>query len=221
MTIDQAYRFIQFVTNKEQRGDIPPAQFNLIAPLAQLELISNLLGNEELLSPSGVPPYGYKSNRKIDTLLRPLVTGPITITVDGSGNFSYPSDFLWPDAVHKADYTKIRIVDSDEYPEVKQSVIHPPTSDYPVIIFRSPQGYCDPINLGSFKMSYVAIPTDPYWNYSDVNNEPVYVASGSVDFALNPIAHLRICMKILQHIGINLDAMQVTQYAKLKESDGL
>lgn len=221
MTIDQSYRFIQFVTNKEQRGDIKPADFNLLAPIAQLELISNLLGNEELLSPSGVPPYGYKSNRKIDTLLRPLVAGPSTIVVDGSGNFNYPEGFIWPDAVHKADYTKIRIVDSDEYPDIKQSAIHPPTSDYPVIVMRYPQGYCDPINLASFKMSYVAMPADPYWNFTEANDEAVYVASGSVDFALHPIAHLRICMKILQHVGINLDMAQVMQYASLKEKNGL
>ena len=49
MTIDSALKFILYIINKEQRGSITPTEFNLLAPLAQLELISNLLGNEELL----------------------------------------------------------------------------------------------------------------------------------------------------------------------------
>lgn len=220
MNINQAYEFIQYVANKKQRGIITPDQFNLLAPIAQLETISNLLGNEELLSPSGVPPYGYKSNLKIDTLLRPLVTGPVTVTVDSSGNWNYPDGFIWPDAVHKADYTPIEIVDSDEFPNKKISVIHPPAAEYPVLVLRYPQGYCDPNNLVSFKMSYVKMPTDPYWAYTVTNDEPVYQASGSVDFAINALGHLRICMKILQAVGINLDMLQITAYATAKENSG-
>ena len=39
MTIDELYRFIQLVANKEQRGFIKPSEFNLLAQQAQLDLI--------------------------------------------------------------------------------------------------------------------------------------------------------------------------------------
>lgn len=222
MSIDTAYKFCLYCINKNQAGSFTGAQFNLLAPTAQLELISNLLGNEELLNNRGVPPYGYKSNRKIDTLLRPLVVTPETITVAGDGTWAYPEGFIWPDVVHKTNFYPIKIVDSDEYPDVKTSVIHPPTTDYPVIILNYPLGFCDPITLGTFKMGYLKMPVDPYWAFSVVNDVEVYSPSGSVDFALHPMAHLRICMKILQSVGVNLDmAGLVTAYAQLKEKGGI
>ena len=221
MTIDQAYRFVNFVSNKEQRGNIKPADFNLLAPICQLELIANLLGNEEKLTERAVPLYGYKSNRKIDTILLPLVTGPVGVNSDSMGEFVYPSGFIWVDSVYTPSNTvTMRIIDQDEYQHVKKSTIHPPSASYPIVIFRQPKGYCEPNGTG-FQMTYVKMPTDPYWAYVVMSGEPVYTGSGSVDFAVHAIGHLRICMKILQAVGINLDAIQIMQYAKLKEDSGV
>lgn len=220
MTIDQAFRFCLYVINKEQRGSLDAAQFNLLAPICQLEVMSILLGNEENLNERGVPPYGYKFNRKIDTYLQPLIIGPVTVNVDSSGNWDYPEGFIWPDSVHKTDYMRIKIVDSDQYPDIKKSEIHPPTSDYPVIVLRNPQGYCDPVNLGSFRMSYLKRPDDPYWAFVVVNDVEVYTGSGSVNFQLHELAHLKICGKILEKVGVNLSEAMITQYAMEKDQRG-
>ena len=39
MTIDELYKFIQFIANKEQRGFIKPSEFNMLAERAQIDLI--------------------------------------------------------------------------------------------------------------------------------------------------------------------------------------
>ena len=39
MTIDELYRFVQLIANKEQRGFIKPSEFDLLAEQAQLDLI--------------------------------------------------------------------------------------------------------------------------------------------------------------------------------------
>lgn len=299
MTIDQAYQFCLFICNKEQRNSFTPAQFNLLAPIAQKEVISKLLGNEHQLNERGVPMFAYKSNRKIDTLLQPLMVGPDMITSDTftitgitkanpgvitfssigdlvngesiyisgvigmtnvngntyvitniSGNtaqlkttngdnlnttgfstytsggvarngaFSYPSGMLWPDAVHKLDWSPIKLADTDEYLMIKGSHLHPPSTEFPVCIFRNPKGYVDPINISNFRMSYLAMPADPYWAYVITNSEAVYTASGSVNFALHELAHQWICQVILAAVGVNLDATTVAQYALLKEKEG-
>lgn len=308
MNINQAYELINFISNKSQRGTFPPAKFNMLAPICQLEVISKLLGNEQLLNEKGVPPYGYKSNRKIDTILRPLVVGPVLIepttytitavtkanpgvvtfsdigdltegspiyisgvigmtqlngnqyvvknfsgntaelwsTLDAKistlvfgtytsggtaydGSFEYPEGFIWPDAVHRLDYSPISVLDEDEYPARKVSALKPPSSDYPVCIFRgaktaadSPgtvRGFIDPLYI-NFRMSYLKMPVDPYWAYVVTNDEPVYTGSGSVDFSIHPIGHQRICQLILQAVGINLDEAAITQYAAMKEAAG-
>tara|TARA_R110000824_G_scaffold133657_4_gene296462 strand:- start:10713 stop:11633 length:921 start_codon:yes stop_codon:yes gene_type:complete len=43
MTIDELYRFVQLIANKEQRGFIKPSEFNLLAQQAQMDLIHDRL----------------------------------------------------------------------------------------------------------------------------------------------------------------------------------
>jgi hypothetical protein len=212
MTIDQAYRTCLYIYNKNKSGTFTGQQFNLLAPIAQLEVLGELLGNEQLLNERGVPPYGYGFNRKIDTYLKPLLTQPVTITVLGSGLWDYPEGFIWPDAVYKSDFTKIRVVDEDQFAAVKQNTIHPPTAEYPVIVLRNGQGYCDPNSLASFKMTYLKKPDDPYWAYTVSNDEQIYTGSGSVDFQLHYLVHPKIVRNILKKVGINLSLAEVTMY---------
>lgn len=221
MSIDEAYQLCNYVANKNLSGNtFAPSQFNLLAKTAQLDFISKRLGNPKTLGPSGVPPFGYKSNRKIHEDLRPLVYGPIGIPIQpNTGLFQYPYNYIWPDAVHKLDWTPIREIDSDQYPFVKKSTIVPPTEDYPVLVPRGPYGFVDPYTIGQFGMTYLRAPVDPYWNYTVVNDAPVYNQVGSVDFQVNPYtnAHLEIILIILQYCGINLDMAQLTAFAAQKE----
>lgn len=221
MNIDQLYRFVNFVSNKEQRGQIAPDEFNLLAKVSQIEFVSKRMGNIQIIGQRGVTPYGYKSHRRIDEDLRPLVYGPIGIPVSNpSGLFSYPYGYIWPDAIHKNDFRVIRVIDSDQYPFVKHSTITPPTEQYPVCIFRGDYGFIDPYSIGSFQMSYLKYPRDPFWNFTTVSDTPVYNPIGSVELALPEHTHLEVAMMILQHVGINLDAAKITEYAMAQEQRG-
>lgn len=46
MTIDELYRFVQFLANKDQRGFIKPSEFNLAATRAQLDIIEEKFKSE-------------------------------------------------------------------------------------------------------------------------------------------------------------------------------
>ena len=39
MTIDEIYKFVQFMANKEQRGFVKPSEFNMLAKRAQLDVL--------------------------------------------------------------------------------------------------------------------------------------------------------------------------------------
>jgi hypothetical protein len=222
MSIDEAYRLCNYVANKNQSGrTFLPADFNLLAKVAQMDFINKRLGNPKMLGPSGVPPFGYKSNRKIHEDLRPLVYGPIGIPIQqNTGLFQYPYNYIWPDAIHKLDFTTITEVASDEYPWVKKDSIAPPSEDYPVVVHRGPYGFIDPYTIGAFGMSYVRAPQDPFWNYTSVNNQEVYNPVGSVDFQVNPYtdAHFEITMLILSFVGVNLSKPDlITAFSEMKE----
>lgn len=221
ITIDTIYQAILTIANKEQRGSFVPAKFNNLARIAQMEVISELLGNNQALNQQGVPPYGYRSNRKVDESLRPLITGPADVPIRSNGEFDYPYGFIWPDSWSKSNYSPITELQEDEYPWRKQSHVAPPTTDYPILIFRNPYGFIDPYNIGTFKLSYLKRPPDPVWAFDDVNDEPVYNHGNSVQFTLSQdFALIRVAMKICLYLGVNLSAEDITQLGLLKDRAG-
>lgn len=220
MIIDKVYRLVMFIANKEQRGDITPARFNLLAEMAQLEFISKRVGNIKIINERGVPQFGYESSWRIHEDLRPMVQGPEVIPVLPNGNFFYPYGYIWVDAVHKNDFSPIKRITADQYPHIKRSQIIPPSEEYPVMIMRNPYGFIDPYSIGSFSMSYLKTPPTPVWGYGTVDDSPVFDANLSTDFSIPPMSWLEIAILILQHIGINLSSAEVTQYAMAKEASG-
>jgi hypothetical protein len=220
MLIDEVYQLVNYIANKEGRGYIPPAKFNLCARQSQLEFLSVRIGNLKALSRSGHAPFGYKSNRRVDVDLRPFVYGPITIPIDNQGNFVYPYGYIWPDAIHKSDFREIKDIDSDEYPRIKHSSLLAPNADYPIVIFRNPMGFIDPYSIGSFQMSYVKEPVNPVWAYTEMNGEPVFNAGASVDFIISRINFLEITALILEKVGVNLDKTELINYSQLKQNQG-
>lgn len=220
MVIDQVYQLVQYVSNKEQRGNIPPSQFNVLARSAQLEFVSKRVGNIKIINERGVPIFGYDSTWRINEDLRPFIYGPVTIPILPGGNFVYPYGYIWVDAVHKNDFAEIKRLTADQYPRVKHSHIYPPTEDYPIMVMRGQYGFIDPYSIGSFQMSYLKEPPDPIWGYVDINDVPVFDVGISVDFTAPSLSINELAMLVLQHVGINLDAAQVAQYAMQKENLG-
>lgn len=218
MIIDQIYQLVLFILNKEQRGDVPPSRFNVLARAAQLEFMSRRVGNIQIMQ-NGVPRFGYESTWRIHEDLRPMIYGPITIPLNGQGDFVYPYGYVWPDAIRKTNERPITRITEDQYGPIKWSQIKPPTSDYPVAIFRSAYGFIDPYNIGSFKMSYLKLPPDPVWGYTGTTL-PIFDPSTSVDLLVPALCINEIVMLILPHCGVNLSADQVTQYGLLKQQQG-
>lgn len=222
MIINEVKILFDFITNKEQAGNtytIP--QFNALAKAAQIEFISSRLGNVKVME-NKLPDFGYRSSRKIDVDLRPMVYGPIQIPIDNQGHFIYPDRMIYPDTISKTDYRQITELDEDEYPRQKHSSFDPPTEDYPVVIYRNPYGFIDPYNIGAVNFTYLRLPDDPVWGYDVVSNREVFNPAKSTDLGVNPHtgAHLEVLMIMLQHVGIRLDQTQITMYAQQKAMTG-
>src|SRR5690606_1399786 len=99
MSIDEAYKFCMFAAGKDFRGDLNPSNFNRLALIAQIEVISDRIGNVKNLNNRLLPRYGYKANRKITSELRLYLEGPVTLPVV-NGVANYPDDYFYPDSMH-------------------------------------------------------------------------------------------------------------------------
>ena len=94
INIDNLYRFVQFIANKEQSGFIKPSEFNLATESAQMQLFMERYSNPaQYQSGTGKARTGYNQTQKINDDLRIFIKRT-TLGVDPSGLMMYPSDYL-------------------------------------------------------------------------------------------------------------------------------
>lgn len=227
MTIDQAYRLVNSIVNKEQRGYVKPSDFNNWAIVAQIEAISDRLTNVKKLNERMVPQYGYKIDAKVKNELRELVTGPVALTLV-AGLADYPENYFYIDSFQPGNYLKVSIIDTDQYSEVKQSLIYPPDADHPVAVFYGDKIRIDP-PATVVLWTYLRYPEDPNWDYTLVTGQPVYNSTlvpgltGKIshNFEVDRSLHTEICWRICKYAGMNIDMTTVTQMAMVQEASGV
>ena len=91
MTIDELYKFIQFIANKEQRGFIKPSEFNMLAERAQLDVIRDRCAK---IGAQGAPSTPM-THSVMDDLASVVEHSTISYSSDGDGAFPYPGDYLY------------------------------------------------------------------------------------------------------------------------------
>lgn len=219
MTIDQAYRFCSFVFNKNQSGNITPEQFNMLAPIMQMSLINDRLGNVKKYQPGApVPPYGFNMNDKTREELRPISVPP-TVTSVTTGVATIPTGLLYLDTITVNGRLATETTD-DEIALLNISATKPPTVQYPKYVRHQTGLMIYPTSITSIRLSYIRTPAVPIWNYTVVNDEPVYNPSGSQDFEVSPMARLEVCWNIMKSIGLNLSLPEVSAFAQQMQNQG-
>lgn len=223
MDINACFALACYIANKEQTGNITPAQFNLLAPTMQISFINDRLGNVKKYKPHDpVPPYGWGLDDKTREELRPLYTlADITMT---SGTGPLPDDYLYYDVfnVHSGGPPNpiVKILARDEFFIQRYSVIKPPLAAFPIGMINGANLDVLPTSITTVRCAHIRKPVTPVWGYTIVNDEPVYNAGTSQDFETSETTHFEIVSKILSAIGINLDVQMVEQYAQMEEAKG-
>jgi len=200
LSVDKVFQFVQFVANKESRGWISPAEFNLAAELAQLEAYSK----REAV---------FIASKKILNDLRPFVKMSGTIT-PSSGLCAYPSDLRhFNNAWMDSDYQEIKEVTQAELPYLMKSEVCPPSASYPAGVQRDTGFQLYPVSISAdIRMEYIAGPDAPEWAYTLTSNRPVYASGSSTDFGFDEVLFMEIAALCLLHVGLNLDKESVAQY---------
>jgi len=227
MTIDQAYRFVNYVANKKQYGYIKPDDFNLLAPQAQISVVMNAYGNPKTYQNGRpIPIIGHSMTTKTQDDLLPLLKrddngGAGFPTVNNE--LDYPIDYLHIDTLERLDvssFDSFSHLSTSEIIKRRTSHVQPPTTRFPAVAFYSDKIRVYP-NLTDVVIVYIRTPVDPVWAYTLVGINPVYDSVNSTQFELPIDKHNEICMFILQNIGINLSHNELTQYAKMQEATGI
>lgn len=218
MNINEAIKLVRFILNKDQNGNIRGDDFNLMAPIAQMSVLNDRIGNIKKYQISNPPPYGFSVSQKAREELMPLMVKPTTTAVT-AGLATYPADYIYYNTLSAGGYL-IKEATEDEILELNNSANTPPSVRFPKFVMHSDGFYIYPATITSIKVSWLRKPLTPIWAYTIVNNEEVYDSGNSQDFELAETTHLEIVMQILSMSGVNLNMLQVTQYAQAMEAQG-
>ena len=211
MTIDEIYKFVQFMANKEQRGFIKPSEFNMLAKRAQLDVLKERVGKA---SPSG-SIIGYKDSAQLSDELYPVTVFEASLTVSGD-LFTFPADYLHFISL-KYGNNSVEMVSLGELNSRRESSLVDPSGRYPVGVIEASgiRVYTDTIGESNTnndaKLTYIKKPSDPNWAYTIVNNIEIYNSSDSTQITLSDSTHKEIANRILGYVGINLREAEIVQ----------
>jgi len=226
MTIDQVFKFVDFIIKKSNSGGyLTPDEFNLIINRAQIQYFNKLYGNQnDYRYDRPVPKIAYAITEKISNSLSVFLSDSTTLTIDANGQVNIPSDLFQTVSLTKTisgiDY-EITRVEQDRVANNLTSAYDAPDTEFPIYTQLRTKFQFYPKNLGSANLYYLKKPTDMVWAYTIVSNRPQYDAANSVqplwkDMDMNEIIYIA-----LSYVGINLKDGEVSQFAQLKTQTGL
>ena len=205
MTIDEIYKFVQFMANKEQRGFIKPSEFNMLAKRAQLDVLKDKVGK---VSPAG-SVVGFKDSSQMYDELYPVMVFETSLTVSGD-LFTLPADYLHFISL-KYGIKSVEVVSLGELHSRRNSSLLEPSG---IRVFTS--GLLDSDTSSELKLTYIKKPSDPNWAYSTVNNIEIYNSSNATQITLSDSTHKEIANRILGYIGVNLRESEIITYSESK-----
>tara|TARA_R110002020_G_scaffold54322_2_gene151594 strand:- start:125 stop:847 length:723 start_codon:yes stop_codon:yes gene_type:complete len=238
ININELYKFVQFVSNKEQSGYVKPSEFNLAVDRAQMQLFMERYNNPAEYQPGRpVPRVAYQQTQKVSDDLRPFIKKVYQPLLNGG-------KFLWsnlPDYMHlsslRAQYYKVdntngeselrssgvRILDDSELSSYLDSSILQPTPEYPIAAIYNGYLQVYPTNITGIDVTYLSRPIKANWAFTvnATTGMPDYDDATSTDLNWSDELFNEIGVRILSFIGVNLKDNTITQYSELKKQQGI
>jgi len=242
ISVDKVYKTVLTILNREQRGQLTPAQFNKLANQAQLEILektfydynrslnkSNVVGSND--------DYGDVTKsikEKIDHFLK-LITISIDTVNDQINLTNTITDLYKLVSVYKDDNsTEIEEINISELPHIISSKLINPTTTYPIFYRQQVTdntggtAHLDnaikilPATLtGNLNLYYIKKPDTVAWNISSQagpNNSIQFDSASSVNFELHPSEEPNVIIKVLSYVGVVIkDPFVIQSMAKIEQ----
>jgi hypothetical protein len=216
ISIDTVYQKVLAILNKEQRGYVTPQEFNLFANQAQLDLFEQYFYdiNQFGRLPGNDTEYSDMLNI-LNEKISPFEVTSGDLNHDNT-KFELPTDLYRLGTVIYSNTTtdgfgtstteeiEAERVAKNEILYINSSPLTKPKNTRPIYT-QNTSGinvYGDSELISNVKCNYIKKPTTPQWAYQIVFDEPLYDASNSVDFELNPSEETELVIKILEMAGL-------------------
>lgn len=195
MNLDELYKFINYITNKEQSGNtIPPDTYNLLLKTANIDVFRVKYGLPQEYKGGALPIQAYESIQLITDALSPfkVVMGednPLLINEDGKAkipnDYVHYSSLIYKQYVYnsgkyvidecgnevfiqeksKYKYRNIEVLKDAEVGDYLSNSLKYPTKENPVCCFYNDYIQFYPKDLHNVIFVYLRLPVTPYYYY--------------------------------------------------------
>jgi hypothetical protein len=214
VSIDTVYQRVLAILNKEQRGYLPPMEFNLFANQAQMDLFEQYFYDINQFGRLHGNDTEYSDmltilNEKINLFEKNAV-----MTWNGT-HWIQPTDLY---RIGSLLYNNIEVerINANEYRYIAASPLAKPTDDRPIFVANS-SGYKvygdNEIQTAGVSCNYIKVPAKVDWAYIDVLGVAEYNITNTVNFELHPSEETELVFKILELAGLAIKDISVYQAA--------
>lgn len=223
--IDQVYKTLQTIVNKEHDGYVSPEEFNSLAKQVQDNIFRNYwedFNRDKTKENKGMtnPGYGNLASNQSEKISQ--FTKQTTVSKVGSV-YPLPSDLYFLEENGVVTSTG-KVVDKAYNSNINYltSSLSGPSEVFPVFNRVDNDLSIYPSTIaGDITVNYIRRPLDPKWTYTVVGGAELFNPSSPSyqDFELHPSEFPNIVNEMLSYFGINLREGEVVQIAEqLKNS---
>jgi len=212
------------IANKQNFGYITPADFNLYAKQAQLDIFEDYFYryNQWVLKQnSRVSGSEYADIvRNLEEVIDSFSTSS-TLTLDSDSTFDLPSDFYFLTEIRSGNNTADRVSNANIL-KLTLSHLTAPTTTFPAYVMNGSQITLYPTTIDTGVTAlYIRRPLDPRWTYASFSGgEPVFNESAAdyQNFELPETDEPLLVSKILQYAGISIREADIYQAGVAEET---
>jgi hypothetical protein len=221
ISVDNVYKTVLSVLNKEGRGWLTPDEFNKIGAQVQLDILDqNFYDYNKAVvrhnAGRAVEDYGdipEKIQQKIDPFYK---ANDLTLS---SGKVAIPSDlYKMINISISSKAVQLEKVNKKNLSYLLSSPLTKPTSSFPVYYQTDTEIITNPTLTGSIAIEYIKIPDDPVWAYTGSTGTYNFDDSSDVPFTLHHSDKVQLVLGILKYAGVVISDPTVIQAASGEES---
>ena len=237
ISINSVYTTVLAILNKENRGYVPPFDFNKLAKQAQLEIFESYfydLAHFGISQKGKIYSSGYSSVTK--SIKEKIDIFETIISLDyTNGIFEAPENLYRLDTlIYNNDgiETIVEMMNKDMSTYIINSKKTAPSKTYPKYLRLENNFKVFPSTINeesTVSAYYIRKPSIPIWGYLNLGSDdnptgtlpgsgdrgvPLYDAGRSVDFELHPSDEYKLVEKILSYAGVITREAEIVQFAQ-------
>jgi len=225
VNIDNVYKTVLTILNKENRGYVTPREFNDYARQSQLEIFESYFSaaNRAASNESDYSDTVRSVGEKISYFHNNAVMDEI-VFVDAVGNnigdyYEWPLNFYRLGSIYVQGVFAQEISDRD-FSFVNRAPLTRPSISSPVYILHEGGVVIKPTAIVQATIGYVRRPNDPVWVGTSVAGQIIATPANVVysNFELHKSEETELVAKIVGLAGVSIKAIDVAQIAAQKET---